>query len=174
MTEFDKTGVIIVENRTQLLGTLASRTAIVVGTKIAITDAFRMLKSEIYASLATMTDGEESRLQLYLCHGDLTLAEIADSLNGNGPISRADVEQSQRSLRPIFLAGTFVPAGTAGTEARLLSREGGAIAMLKPRWTWPDGGIGWNWVMFNASTAGLADGALVSITAKNWGLWVGA
>ncbi len=170
----DDKGVIIYENRTQVLGTLAARTALLIGTKLAMTDAFRMLKSEIYASMASLTDGEESRLQLYLCHGSLTVTQIKEALDAAGPVARGALGSEELTLRPIFLAGTFVPAGTAGTEARLLAREGGSIAMLKPRWTFPDGGVGWNWVIFNASSAGLGAGSLVAITAKNWGIWVGS
>ncbi len=174
LTKFDDTGVIIHENRLQALVTLASETALIVGTKLAMTDAFRMLKSEIVSHIFQMTAGEGGRLALYLCHGDLSVAEISDALSGDGPLSRGDIEASMRAKRPIFLAGQY-DADEVGTTAHLTNiMTGGHGSIMKPRWTFPDGGVGWNWVVYNFSSTALTTGAVLIIQNKAYGLWVGA
>ncbi len=174
MTKFAETGVIIMESRIQTLGTLNAATALLIGTKIALTDAFRMLKAEIMVHMAGMTSGEQSRLALYLCHGDLSLSEIAGALAANGPPARGDIEAALRTKRPIFLVGQFVQSGATGTTGHLSDmKTGSAVGVIKPRWTFPDGGVGWNWVIWNFGN-NLATGGSVQIQSKAYGLWVGA
>ncbi len=169
----DGKGVIIHENRSQALSTLAPETAIFIGTKLAITDAFRMLKSEIYLHGTGFAVGEGDKLAMYLAHGDLTVAEIKNSLELDGPISRGDIESARRANRPIFLAGQL-EADEVTTNSHLAAMEGGGhVAVIKPRWTFPDSGVGWNWVIWNFSENALTTGATVVIQNKAYGLWVG-
>ncbi len=52
----DGLGVIIIEARLQAIGTLAQNTGILIGTKLATLERFRMLKSQIVATLRGVDD----------------------------------------------------------------------------------------------------------------------
>ncbi len=45
----DKKGSILMESRSQALGALAADAGILIGTKLALTEDFRMLKSNVHA-----------------------------------------------------------------------------------------------------------------------------
>ncbi len=170
----DGRGVIIHENRSQAIGTFLTLTALLIGTKLNMTDAFRMLKSEIYVTISGLTAGDGEKMALYLAHGDLSIAEIKNALELAGPLSRGDIEGARRANRPIFLAGQF-SADEVGTTSHLTDLVTGShVAVMKPRWTFPDGGVGWNWVLWNFSTATVASGATIAIQSKCYGVWVGA
>ncbi len=169
---FKDDGVIIYENRSQLLGALGSGSVILIGTKLAMTDSFRMLKAEINALVTLVTSGEGGGLQLYLCEGSLTTTEIAEALNNDGPLTRGDVVSNAQAMRPIFRVGAVGAIG--GAAAHFNDKDDGPDMTIKPRWTFSDGGVGWNWAIFNYATTPLTDAALVVIQSKSFGVWVGA
>ncbi len=176
----DGKGVIIHEQRTQAVGTLASDTALLIGTKLNMTDHFRMLRSEVNAviSAVTATPAQQTGMLLGLASGDLTITEINECLEVNGPVARSDVVGGNRSERPVWLIGAFEREDIADTIANLVPLAGfadekGGVrgAVVMPRWTFGDAGVGWNFFLWNNGPAPTT-GANVRLMAKSFGVWV--
>ncbi len=79
----DGKGVIIMEKKEQALLTLAIDTGLFIATPLAILERFRMLKTELFATLTNVGAGELGGIQLYLVDGDLSLAEAEAAIEAN-------------------------------------------------------------------------------------------
>ncbi len=164
----DGQGVIIRESRSQVLGTLANQTGLLIGTKIATVERFRMLKTEVTSSVIDATAGELGGLVFGLADGDLTLAEIEAAIEVTGPLGPNDITSTNVAMRPVwFMGGITVPPGTDGL---FLNEEGGPTMESKPRWTFASI-KSWNFFVYNMGAA-LTTGATVIIKSKSFGVWV--
>lgn len=166
----DGRGAIVYEQRVQALGALANATGIIVGTKLAIVDDFRMLKSEVNSHITGLTTEQSTGLELWLAHGDLTLSEVEAALELNGPLARGEVVDEATAQRPVFRAGMYVADGNASTAAIAWGENGSPLPVLKPRWTWPKT-KSWNWIVYNRGVA-LTTGATARLFAKSYGVWI--
>ncbi len=176
----DGKGVIIHEQRTQAIGTLASDTDLLIGTKLAMTDHFRMLRAEVNAVISggTAAAAEQSGMLLGLAEGSLTIAQINECLEVNGPVSRSSRVPEEQSNRPVWLIGAFERSDIGDTIWNLVPLAGFADekggthgVVVKPRWTFGDEGVGWNWFLRNNGPAPTT-GANVRIMTKDFGVWV--
>ncbi len=171
----DNKGVILQESRSQALLTLAASAGLLIGTKIATLERFRMLKTEMSAVVSGLTTGEIHGMRLYLIDGDLTLTEAELQIESTGPVGPSDTVAEDVSERPVFLAGTFVENGiaTAGATIALCVDKitNAPVVMLKPRWTFGRT-KSWNWMIYNSTGSPLTTGATVRIINKNFGVWV--
>ncbi len=158
------------ESRTQALGALAQAAGIIIGTKVATLERFRMLKSEISAQItALQATTEGSGLALYLADGDLSLVEIEEQIENDGPLGPNDRVAANVAERPVFLVGQAGNAG--GNETVIRDKVSNApVCMTKPRWTFART-KSWNWVIYNKGTV-LTTGSTVFLTVKNFGVWV--
>ncbi len=169
----DGRGAIISETRTQALGALAANVGIFIGTKLAITDDFRMMKSEIQAMIAGLTAIDGAGLSLYLVDGDLSLAEAEAKIELNGPLARDDVIGGEVSMRPVFLIGATEEGDETKTVRTFVDKKTGApVCLAKPNWTFHDNGKGWNWMVYNSTSVSVASGATVAIASTSWGIWL--
>ncbi len=166
----DGKGAIITEQRSQALTTLAAQTAVLIGTKLAIEEDFRILKSHVHCLINGLTAGQGSRLVIGLADGNLTVAQIAEAITANGPLNPGDT-QGEHAMRPVFIVGV---AGGDTTQTALVVRDAHTNAPLivqKNRWTFQDGDS-WNWFVYNNSAAALTTGSSIFLIAKNFGVWV--
>ncbi len=157
----DGTGVIIREDRAVTTGTLAVNTAILASAQITLGEDFRMLKSEFSFQVSNSV-ADESVL-IGIANGDLTIAEIAECLEVNGPTDRNDrvaVERSERAVWPIVNIG----------NASRIANDGLPIE-IKLRWTFSNP-EGWVFFAYNQSDATLGTSMIVTIIAKHFGVWV--
>ncbi len=168
----DGRGAIVIEAREQALGTLASNTGLLIGTDVAITEDFRMLKTEISAVVHTNTLGELGSLELYLVEGKLSLAEAEAAIESEGPLSRHDPTKEAIAERPVFRVGAGpVGGGTTPKEFHIADvMTGGPVCVAKPRWTWGETSS-WSWMVYNRGAAPTT-GASVNINAKSFGVWL--
>ncbi len=167
----DGKGVIIRESRTQALGTLAQDVGIIVGTKIATLERFRMLKSICYAGLTGLTATEGQQLMLYLADGNFTIGEINACINNQGPFGPNDEVEEELSERMVVLVGAVSGVDIGGVQAHIHDMNTNApVCVAKPRWTFART-KSWNWVIFNRGAA-LTTGSSARILAKNFGVWV--
>ncbi len=166
----DGKGVIIVESRTQALLTLANATGILIGTKLDTVERFRMLKAKIICNLRSMTGMEGNRLVLYLADGDLTLAEIEQMIEGNGPLGPNDVVGMERAERPVFPVSAVFDCSGADPIASGSTNNSTMITTLEPRWTFAPT-KSWNWVLYNNGIA-LTTAMTATIRIKSFGVWV--
>jgi len=165
----DGKGAIVLESRAQTLGTIAGAAALLIGTKLATTEDFRILKSEVFAAITGATAGELVGLLIGIADGDLTTTEIEEAIELNGPLDRHATIESERSMRFVKLFGAVVRE-SAGSELVFVAEGGAAMMEVKPRWTF---GLGksWNWFVYNLAAAPTT-GASVQLRAKSFGVWV--
>ncbi len=158
----------IIESRAQALGTLANATGIIVGTKLALTKDFRMLKTKVTAIVRASTDGEGAGLALYLVAGQYTLAQFEAALEANGPLDPNDSVGEELAMRFFEWISSAEKGG--GVEKPFIGQDGGAQAIVKPGWTFKET-KSWNWIVYNHGVA-LTTGSTVVVKAKSFGVWI--
>ncbi len=164
----DGKGVIIRESRSQVLGTIAAETALVIGTKLATLERFRMLRCEVYATLTGLTSGELTGLLFVLADGDLTQTEVEACIESDGPLGPNDSVIADIADRPVWTFGAI--DRETGSEAIFENTEGGHMMVVKPRWTFART-KSWNFLVYNLGAAPTT-GASVIIRVKSFGVWV--
>ncbi len=169
----DGKGVIVHEDITITLGALAAQGATLVNA-ISMDNDFRILKSEIVATIAGLTSGEGNGLLLVMTEGLLTVAQVEGNLELNGPVAPRDTTAMEIASRWVRTIGTTI--GTeVSTEHSFTNSEGGALLKVTPRWTFQrrrtatEGG--WNWVVYNNGKI-LTTGAACQLKATHYGVWV--
>ncbi len=163
----DGKGVILRETRSQALGALGVSTGIIIGTNVATLERFRMLKSEIVATLSGVTSGEGTGLALYLVSGDLSLAEFEASIELTGPLGPNDSIVAAIADRWSMYCGAFEGRDS---EEIAVNNEGGHLLEVIPRWTFARA-KSWNWILYNHGLA-VTTGATVFLKCKDFGVWV--
>ncbi len=169
----DGKGVIINDFREQALGTLAENTAILVGTKLATLERFRILKSEITVGIKGLTALEGGGLALYLCDGNLTIAEIEAAIETEGPLGPNDTPVADVVEEAVFQVGILDDSVDSALTVAMLHdmNTNSSVMIVKPRWTYART-KSWNWVIYNKGTA-LTTGSTAKVMARNFGVWVG-
>ncbi len=162
-------GEIITEVRSQALGTLATATALLIGTKLATLEDFRILRSEIYAVITGVTAGEFEGLLFGLAEGSLTVGELEQAIEANGPLGPNEVAEGERTSRFVKLIGAVTHP--TDSEVTIVDGETNApMIVVKPRWSFA-ATSSWNWFVYNNGVAPTT-GATVKIAVKNFGVWV--
>ncbi len=137
---------------------------------LAITEDFRILKSEIFAHISGLTAGEGAGLLFGICSGELSAAEIAAAIDIDGPLDRNDrgsVETAERWVK--LLSG--IDLRLAETVGWFRNEVGGRKIVSTDRWTYSNP-EGWDWFVYNMGGAGLTTGATFRVTATHYGVWV--
>ncbi len=167
----DGKGVIMRETRSVALSTLAGSTGIFIGTKLATTEDFRILKTEVFAHIRGLTPTEGNPLLFGIADGALSNVEVNEAINSNGPLQpgTGGTVQEEIADRPVWLLSGG-DSDITQTELNFKSEMGGTLITWKPRWTFR-AGTSWNWFIFNLGST-MTTGALVEFTAKHFGVWV--
>lgn len=161
----DGKGVIIRENTSITLGTLANGAAIkATGGQLAITEDFRIIKTEYLISFEGKT-ADENIITIGLADNELSVTEIAECLAVDGPLDRNDHLKNEQVMRPVWELAQL-GAGTNGVIP-----DTGLPGERNLRWTFSDTD-GWTWFAYNESGAALTTGTVVRIRAKHFGVWV--
>ncbi len=169
MTKFAETGQILRVRGSTSLGTLGQSIAIKVASDLGLTEDFRLLKSEIVASIGGLSAGDGEGLVLGLANGELSVAEIAECLTVDGPDDRNDRLAHEKAMRAVWLIGHFVKDEV--TTARLIGSDGGSPVIFKGKpWTFSDP-EGWDLFVFNLGAA-LTTGSSLQVQYSAYGLWV--
>ncbi len=165
----DGKGQIITERSVITLGALANGVAIKQTAPLAISDDFRVLKSE-YSMGFTGHTGGEGPLDVYLCNNDLSVASIADAIDAQGPLNKSDRDLDERAMRAVHLIGTMQIPGTTGHVIGADNQHG--VIEDKHPWTYTKG-VGWTLAAHNNSGSTLTTGTVIRFSAKHFGVWVG-
>ncbi len=165
----DGRGVIIKESNQVSVGGLAADTGILLPA-IAVTEDFRMLKAEVIAHVEGLTSTEGSGLILGLADGELSLAEIEEAIELNGPLDRNDRKAMEFATRPVWLVAGSMP-GPAGTTMVFVNDHGGRVVVWKKRWTFSNP-EGWQWFVYNKSDIAVTTGAAVQLNGTYYGVWL--
>ncbi len=168
----DNKGVILRESRSQALGTLANNAAILLGTKLAIVEDFRMIKSEVLCTLSGSA-ADEKPILVGIANGNLSVGEIGEALQVDGPAGPTEAIESERVMRGVWIIGSTHGETAAGSDFTWESKKGGNTHVLSipTAWTFSNAD-GWNFFVFNDSGAVLTTGGDVRLRAKHFGVWV--
>ncbi len=167
----DGKGQIIQRQLSITLSTLAGGN-VITGTPLVMTENFRVLKAEVYASIEGLTAGEGAALLIGLARGSLSDNQIEEALNG-APVGPNDQQNIDRAGRPVWIMGATDQRGSqAGNATKLqFSGEHGLMLTAKPRWTFHFP-AGWTFWVFNYDNSALTTGATVRMHIKLYGVWV--
>lgn len=163
----DGKGAIIMENAQIALSTLADATAIKQtsgGIGGNLQEDFRILKTEYSVFVEGGTQGE-GPITIGLADNELSVAEIAECLDLNGPVDRNDRDGNEKATRPVWEL-VSLNAGDVDNFSDIVQRM-----EKKFRWTFSDA-EGWTWFAYNDSGGTLTTGVIVRIRAKHFGVWV--
>ncbi len=167
----DGKGTIIKESTSISLGVLTQQD-VVVGAGPVITEDFRIIKTEVWATITGLTVNEADGLHLGIANGDLSAAEIEESLEAQGPLFPGQAIERERAGRLTRMIGSFLFRGTTPNVAvQLIGPDGGSPVSKTIRWTFGKSQGGWNWFIHNFGTA-LTTGATCRLTAVHYGVWV--
>ncbi len=168
----DGKGVIIMQDLEQTIGTLAQNAGLIISTNPPILERFRMLRADLFATMTSVAAGELGGAELYLADGDLTLPEIEEALEQNGPNGPNDTVAEAIAMRAIFRVGAALArdVSIAQEGVHLINDTGGPLLSVKPRWTFART-KSWNWVLYNNGPAPTT-GSILKINAKAFGVWV--
>ena len=172
----DGKGVIVLENVTVTLAALAGQDAVLAASAVALEKDFRILKTELFATLTEITSLEGAGLALYMSEGELTDAQVEQVIESSGPVDPGDADLNEIASRWVRLVGTSSNNVVNATERNFINKQGGHIMETNPRWTFrrrrtaADGG--WNWIVYNNGVL-LTTGAVLRIKARHYGVWVG-
>ncbi len=159
----DGKGAIIYEKNIITLGALANATTKKADGQIALTEDFRLIKSEIMVVAQGVAAGD-APLCFGIADNELTEAEIAEVMEQSGPVDKNDNLRSERAMRPVW---PLMYLGD-GDEADV-PQDGIYEKVL--RWTFSDAD-GWVFFIHNDTGGALTTGAVVRFRAKHFGVWV--
>ncbi len=165
----DGKGIILRQSISQALGTLGQNTAILIGTKPAILERYRMIKTEVFAGLIGLTSGEGSNLLFGIADGDLSVAEIEEAIELAGaPVGPNDPVDSAIVERYVKWLGAS--DHEIATEGLIHNHRGGQLIEETIRWTFART-KSWNYFLYNLGAA-LTTGSSLAVRAKQFGVWV--
>ncbi len=169
VTKFSDTGAIIRENVSVTLGSLADNTVIKFSTNTLVED-FRMMKAEIHAHIAGLTAGEGDGLLLGIANNELSVAEIKECLEANGPLNTNDRALQEFAGRAVRIIGAAA-GGQADTHVQFVNTQGGPLLVHKWPWTFANP-EGWCWFVYNHTGSALTTGAVAALLDTIYGMWV--
>ncbi len=169
----DGKGAIVKEQTSFALAGLAGQGIVIDNSEVLLDNDFRILKSEMTATLRGMTNDEGVGLVLYMTEGDLTAAEIEANIEQNGPQRLGDQILEEVASRWVRRIGTVLDG--VSTERMFRNKYGGALLEATPRWTFrrarSSTAGGWNWAVYNDGVT-ITTGATVNVTGTHYGVWV--
>lgn len=170
MSKFSENGAMIRERIvSSALGALANSAAVIVNG-LTLQEDFRLLKSEMFVNITALTGGEASGLIFGIANGELTIAEIEEAIEANGPLDLNDRLLKERATRNVKLLAGQGTDRAESTQERFVNDEGGPKIVSKHRWTYSNP-EGWNYFVYNTGGS-LTTGGLLHVTATHFGLWL--
>ncbi len=171
MASFSKgKGVLLRQNTSQALGALAAGSGIFVGTKPAILERYRILKSIVQATMRSQTTLEGTGLLLYLVNGDLSLVEAEAAIESEGPLGPNDRIGQEVAGRLVKLIGATPERGAGLNSVFSDMNTNSPVIVAKPRWTFART-KGWNFMVYNAGDT-ITTGSTIVLKADHFGIWV--
>ncbi len=167
----DGKGAIIRETVVITVGGLAAGSSIKnTGGVTLQTTSFRILKTEMFVHQLGAWAAEGDEVIIGICNGDLSVAEISESINVDGPVDRNDRIKQEQAERAVWLL-VDLKEGAEGALANSPPANDGLPWTFNLRWTFIPT-EGWDWFAFNPLAGALTAGAVFRLTMKHYGVWV--
>lgn len=164
----DGKGAILRESGAITLSTLAANTALKDASPLAITEDFRIIKSQIFVQLEGDADGPAQPLIFGICSDELSVTEISECIEAEGPLDREDRLKVERAERPVFEICQF---DELQSDAITKVPNNGMPIEKVLRWTFSNTS-GWSFFVYNFGSGACVDGGVVRFRAKHYGVWV--
>ncbi len=146
------------------LGTLAANTALQAASRIdaARVQGFRILKTEYFIDVVSMTDGE-GPIIVGMQH-NLSVAEVAEAILADPQGSKGIASpENEQAMRPVW------PLGVVAVD--IANQEKAHWKTVKIGWSIPEDST-LNWFAFNSDASALTTGGKIFIDAKHFGVWL--
>jgi len=163
----DHKGAIIRETQLLTLGGLAAGASIKAGA-LTLGDDFRILKTEWQISQRGNWGAVGDEVIIGIADNELSVAEIAECIDADGPLDRNDNLANERAMRPVW---TLIDIKGKSTTVVEEVPNDGMMMTFNLRWTFSNP-EGWTFFGHNPLGGALTTGAVFFITAKHFGVWV--
>ncbi len=161
----DGKGAMIRERHIITLGALVAGAVLKSDAQLAIEEDFRIIKTEVFPSLLTHAVGE-APIYFGIADNELSVTEIAEALEVDGPLDRNDRVKVEQAERPVWILGQFLG------DQQDVSDNPFPVGIVKNlRWTFSNP-EGWTWFAFNGGPDNLTTGAFLRLYAVHYGVWV--
>ncbi len=167
----DGKGAIIREVVDLSVGALAGRAAVLAPSSVALVEDFRILKTELFATVVGLDAGEGEGLLLGMANGNLTAAEIEASIETQGPLGPSDRILQESAERQFHILGEFRHIVAVTDLVFIGKSEWSAGVKDIFRWTYTDTD-GWTYFLYLNSPASIATGWNLAIQATHYGVWL--
>ncbi len=171
----DGKGAIVKEQTTFALLGLAARDIVVANSAVQLDMDFRILRSDITATIVGVTSLEGQGLILYMAEGDLSDADMEANIEQNGPLRLGQQVEEEVASRWVRRVAMTIGPTVNETERVMRNKYGGPLIEIEPRWTFRRGRTatngGWNWGIYNDGVA-ITTGATMHLLATHYGVWV--
>ncbi len=165
----DGKGSIIKESVSVGLLALATSDAIIFTGPTNLGEDFRILKTQVVCHITGLGSGEGSGLILGIANGNLSAAEIEESIEAGGPLTSTDRIVQEKADRFYKLVAT-ASESSASDEISMQGPDGGSPIEFVLRWTFSDTDS-WAWFFYNLGLT-LTTGATARLIATHYGVWL--
>ncbi len=166
----DGKGQIIKERTVITVGNLGATVVVksAGGIEGSLGEDFRILKTEYFIVQTGEWGALGDQVIIGMADNELSVAEIAENLNLDGPIDRNDNLLNERVFRPVWMFNHLLGTSTVILEE---PTDDGNALVQNVKWTFSNP-EGWVWFAYNPLLAALTAGATFIIQAKHFGVWV--
>ncbi len=170
----DGKGIVLHELEvTTSLGTLASLAVLKLAGPSSVDHKFRILRTDVSCYLIDAANTKDvTGLHFGIANGALTAVQIAEAVT-SVPTNPNDTIPAEKAMRNVKLLGVLDVRGApvAGTSFMFVGPEGSPMMVNKHRWTYHPPEM-WDWFVFNNTGSDMTTGALATLTATHFGVWV--
>jgi len=164
----DGKGIIIRETVQLVAGALASLAVVKNTAGLTLVEDFRIIKLEYLMSQQGPWGAVNDSCIIGICNGELSVTEIAEALNLDGPGNPNNAVANERAGRAVW--PLFSMTGEAVAIHSLPPNNGMMMEKIL-RWTF-NNPEGWSWFLYNPLAGALTADLQVSIKVKYFGVWV--
>lgn len=164
----DGKGVIIRETVILTIGNLAANAVVKHTAGLTLVEDFRIIKTEYFITQTGIWGAVGDEVIIGICNGELSVTEIAETLNLDGPGNRNNAVANERAMRAVW---PLIQLKGESTTIISQPSNDGKINEHVLRWTF-NNPEGWSWFAYNPLTGALTSGAIFSVKCKYFGVWL--
>jgi len=164
----DGKGIIIRETVLLTPADLAAKAVVKHTAGLTLVEDFRIIKVEYHIVQVGNWGAVGDAIMIGISNGELSVVEIAETLNLDGPPNPNNAIANERSMRAVWLLNFLRGDSTSVVNDPL---DDGKVLEKTLRWTF-NNPEGWSWFAYNPLTGALTTGAVFEVHAKYFGVWL--
>ncbi len=156
---------------------LAGLTVVKVSGGLVLKQGFRILKSEILASITGWaTETTDGPLIFGLTENHISVTEVKEVLEMIGPQEPQDNTETEKAQRYVHLIGQMSVGNQFSVGQPVLLGDDGLIVIDHPKWSFhisPAGSGGFTYFLYNLNGSAMnSESKTMSVLAKHYGVWL--